>query len=505
MRISILLCLFFPLFICAQKQIVQTKSGRISGVEKEGVQIYKGIPFAAAPIGDLRWKAPQPVKPWKDIKDCTSFGPSPYQSAPVPFMCWSEEYLIPKAPISEDCLYLNVWAPKKTKQKKAVLVYIYGGGFRSGGAGCAIYDGTAVAKKDVVFVSINYRVGVFGFLAHPALTKEAAYKSSGNYALLDMVAALQWVHDNIENFGGDPSKVTIAGQSAGAFAVNFLCASPLTKGLIHGAIAESGGSILSSSLRPNLLLKDAEEQGLTFAKNLNCNSIEALRNKTSEEILKAIDGLSSPIQDGYFLPNSIYDIYAHNAQNDIPTIIGWNEDDKLIGKPMPAKQYIESIKNKFGAKADAVLALYPGDSEEAAAQSQGEMSRDQSFGIQGFAWANLQSEKGKAPVYVYSFDRKLPAYAPTTDFGAFHTGEVVYAYDNLFTVNRPWIKEDHDLALTMSTYWTNFAKTGNPNNAGLTQWPRYQIAKKQIIHFDKKIQVTKLATEEKLKLLTSLN
>jgi para-nitrobenzyl esterase len=505
MKNIILLSLFLPLLLSAQKQMVQTKLGPISGIKKNGIQIFKGIPFAQAPIGQLRWKAPQPMKPWKDIKDCTLFGPSPYQPSPVPFMCWSEEYLIPKAPISEDCLYLNVWAPKKTKQKKAVLVYIYGGGFRTGGAGCAIYDGESVAKKDVVFVSINYRVGVFGFLAHPALTKEAPYKSSGNYALLDMVAALQWVHDNIEIFGGDPSRVTIAGQSAGAFAVNFLCASPLTKGLIHGAIAESGGSILASTLRPHLLLKEAEAQGVAFAESLNCSNIEALRNKSSEEILKANSGLSAPIEDGYFLPNSMMDIYMRNAQNDIPTIIGWNEDDKMIGKPLPANQYIESIRKQFGAKANAVLALYPGNTDETAAKSQGELSRDQTFGIQGFTWANLQSEKGKAPVYVYSFDRKLPASTPATDFGAFHTGEVVYAYDNLSTVNRPWLKEDHELALSMSTYWTNFAKTGNPNNAGLVAWPSYSITDKKIIHFDKKIMVDKLATEQKLILLTSLN
>ena len=172
---------------------------------------------------------------------------------------------------------------------------------------------------------------------------------------------------------------------------------------------------------------------------------------------------------------------------------------------MPEKQYIESIKKQFGAKADAVLSLYPGDSEEAAAKSQGEISRDQTFGIQGFTWANMQSDKGKAPVYVYSFDRKLPAYTSVTDFGAFHTGEVVYAYDNLSTVDRPWLKEDHDLALSMSTYWTNFAKTGNPNNKSLIQWPRYQVAEKLIIHFDQKIHVNKLATEQKLSLLTSLN
>ena len=267
-------------------------------------------------------------------------------------MCWSAEYLIPKEPINEDCLYLNVWAPKKTAQKKAVLVYIYGGGFMSGGAGCDIYDGAAVANKDVVFVSINYRVGVFGFLAHPELSKEAPYQSSGNYGLLDMVAALQWVHDNISEFGGDPSRVTIAGQSAGAFAVNFLCASPLTKGLIHGAIAESGGSILPSSIRPNIQLKQAEQQGVEFAKKLGTSSIQELRNKTSQELLASTGGLSAPFEDGYFLPKSIFSIYEKHEQNDVPLLLGWNEDDKIILRLLNAKEYVESIKNQFGKKSN---------------------------------------------------------------------------------------------------------------------------------------------------------
>jgi para-nitrobenzyl esterase len=284
MKKIIWLFFFLPFIVSAQKPVIKIKSGAISGIEENGLIVFKGIPFAAPPVGGLRWKAPQPVTPWKDIKECTAFGPSPFQQSPFPFMCWSAEYLIPKEPINEDCLYLNVWAPKKTAQKKAVLVYIYGGGFMSGGAACDIYDGAAVANKEVVFVSINYRVGVFGFLAHPELSKEAPYQSSGNYGLLDMVAALQWVRDNISAFGGDPSRVTIAGQSAGAFAVNFLCASPLTKGLIHGAIAESGGSILPSSIRPNIQLKQAEQQGVEFAKNLGASSIQELRNKTSQEI-----------------------------------------------------------------------------------------------------------------------------------------------------------------------------------------------------------------------------
>jgi para-nitrobenzyl esterase len=511
MKKIVALLLLAPLLLAsfnlnAQLPVVKTNAGLVSGSEVNGIQIFKGIPFAAAPIGDLRWKAPQPVKPWKEVKACNTFGPSPMQPAPMPFMCWSEEYLIPKEPISEDCLYLNVWTPKKSKQKKAVLVYIYGGGFATGGAGCDIYDGTAMANKDVVFVSINYRVGVFGFLAHPELSNETDKKTSGNYALLDMVAALQWVHDNIENFGGDPGKVTIAGQSAGAFAVNFLAASPLTKGLIHGAIAESGGSILPSTIRPAMHLKQIEEVGLGFAKKLTCNNIQELRNKTANEILAASGmGLVGPFEDGYVVPGSMYETYTKGKQNDIPTIIGWNLDDKIMGMPVSAKQFVENIRKQFGTKADQLLAQYPANDDAEAALSQGDLSRDQTFGVQGYTWASLQSENGKAPVYVYNFNRKLPSATAANDFGAFHTGEVPYAYNNLQKVkNRPFTKADYELADQMSSYWANFAKTGNPNGAGLNQWPVYQKQTKQIMQLDTKLEVVKLPTESKLEVLSKI-
>ena len=494
-----------PLWALAQHPIVKTNAGTICGVEKNGIQIFKGIPFAAPPVGDLRWKAPQPVKPWKGVKACNAFGASPMQGEPIPFMCWSEEYLIPKAPISEDCLYLNVWAPKKTTTKKAVLVYIYGGGFRSGGAGCAIYDGTELAKKDVVFVSINYRVGVFGFLAHPELTKESDHKVSGNYAILDMVAALQWVKDNIANFGGDPNKVTIAGQSAGAFAVNFLAASPLTKGLIHGTIAESGGSILPSSIRPAMHLQQAEAVGVDFAKSLGCNSLQDLRNKSANEILNANPGMVGPFEDGYVVPSSMYQTYVKGQQNDIPTLLGWNLDDKIMGPPVSAAKYVENIKKQFGANADKLLAHYPATNDMEAAVSQGDLSRDQTFGAQGYAWATLQSENGKAPIYVYNFNRKLPASSPANDFGAFHTGEVPYAFNNLHTVNnRPFTKADYALADHMSSYWTNFAKTGDPNGTGVANWPVYSKQTKLVMKFDASSQVVPLPTETKLKVLTSI-
>lgn len=489
----------------AQSPMINTASGKVSGVEENGVQIFKGIPFAAPPVGDLRWKAPQPVTAWDGVKKCIAFGASPVQPPPIPFMCWSEEYLIPKEPISEDCLYLNVWAPKKSNSKKAVLVYIYGGGFRSGGAGCAIYDGTAMAKKDIVFVTINYRVGVFGFLAHPDLSKESAHNTSGNYALLDMVAALKWVKNNIASFGGDPNRITIAGQSAGAFAVNFLAASPLTKGLIKGAIAESGGSILPSAIRPAMHLPQAEAIGVDFAKSLGCNTINELRKKSADEILNANPGAIGPFEDGYIVPISMLQTYLNGQQNDIPTLLGWNLDDKMIGKPVPAKQYEEDIKKQFGANAEKILLQYPATNDEIAANSQGDLSRDQTFGVQGYTWASLQSEHGKAPIYVYSFNRKLPPSSPANDFGAFHTGEVPYAYNNLHTVNnRPFTKADFELADQMSSYWSNFAKTGNPNGAALLNWPAYTKETKQIIQLDTKTQVVRLPTEQKLNTLSKI-
>ena len=505
MKKSFLLFLLTPFILVAQSPIVNTTAGKVSGVENNGIQVFKGIPFAAPPVGDLRWKAPQPVTPWDGVKKCVAFGASPVQAPPVPFMCWSEEYLIPKEPIGEDCLYLNVWAPKKSTTKKAVLVYIYGGGFRSGGAGCAIYDGTAMAKKDIVFVTINYRVGVFGFLAHPELSKESANKTSGNYALLDMIAALKWVKENIASFGGDPSRVTIAGQSAGAFAVNFLAASPLAKGLIHGAIAESGGSILPSSIRPAMHLSQAEATGIDFAKSLGCNSIADLRKKSADEILNANPGAIGPFEDGYVVPTSMLQTYLSGKQNDIPTILGWNLDDKMIGKPAPAKQFEEDIKKQFGANAEKLLAQYPATNDAIAAASQGDLSRDQTFGIQGYTWASLQSEHGKAPIYVYSFNRKLPPSSPANDFGAFHTGEVPYAYNNLHTVkNRPFTKADFELADQMSSYWSNFAKTGNPNGSTLINWPAYTKEAKQIIQLDTKSQVVRLPTEQKLNVLSKI-
>lgn len=482
---TILLFLLLPFTMAAQAPIVNTTAGLVEGYRANGLEIFKGIPFAKPPVGDLRWKAPQPPVPWEGVRKCTAFGPSPVQAPPVPFMFWSKEFLIPDAPISEDCLYLNVWT-NGTKNKKPVLVYIYGGGFRSGGSACPIYDGEAMAKKGIVFVSINYRVGLFGFLAHPELTAESGYNSSGNYALLDMIEGLQWVRNNIASFGGDPSRVTIAGQSAGAFAVNFLCASPLAKGLFTGAIAQSGGSILPSPIRPKVSMQRAEAMGLELEQETGVSGIAALRALPAEKILAARSGMMGPFDDGHVIRGSITQTYESGNQNDVPLLLGWNKDDRVSGPPVSAAAYREAMTKRFGTDTDKLLSLYPGNTDEEAARSQLEMSRDEAFAVQGWSWALIQQKKGKSPVYLYRFDRALPAHTPETAFGAFHSAEIVYAYDNLHTLDRPWEASDKKLASDMSGYWLNFIKSGNPEGKGLPRWPPFTPSNHQVMRLDER-------------------
>ncbi len=457
---------------------LKVEGGIISGtVNPAGdIHIFKGIPFAAPPVGELRWKAPQPVASWSGIKKCDAFGASPMQDSPVPFGPWSEEYLIPKEPISEDCLYLNVWTGAASpKEKRPVIVWIYGGGFASGGAGVPVYDGEAMAKKGIIFVSVNYRVGIFGFFAHPELTKESGHDASGNYGLMDQIYGLQWVKKNIAAFGGDPDNVTIAGQSAGSMSVNCLVASPLCKGLFKRAIAESGASFISNPVIKTATLKVAEEEGLHFAQTSKANSIADLRKIAAADLMKKQWGMRGPIVDGYVLPQIIAEIFLANMQNDVDLLTGWNEDDGVIfGKTKTADEFKKQAEMQFGADAGNFLQLYPASTDNEAAVSQAKLSRDQIFGIQNYTWANVQAEKNRHKVYLYRFARKLPATGEYIKFGAFHTGEVAYAYDNLKFVHRcPWEPVDHALARIISSYWANFAATGNPNSKGLPEWPAY--------------------------------
>jgi len=497
---KIAFALLISLSAIAQGPQVKTKLGMIAGQQNGSVQRFLGIPFAQAPVGELRWKASQGLTPWEGLKSCVAFGPSPMQAEPKPFQYWSEEFLIPKEPISEDCLYLNVWSDSKIKSPKPVLVYIYGGGFRSGGAACPIYDGEATAKKGLVFVSINYRVGAFGFLAHPDLSKESDAGVSGNYGLLDMIAALKWVKENIAAFGGDPNQVTIAGQSAGASAVNYLCASPLAKGLFQRAIAESGSTMLRSPLRPTISKSGAEAMGVEFASKLGAKSIQELRSKSADEILKTAGGLSSPYLDGQVEPLNMLDAYANHQVNDVSLLIGWNDQDVVTNRWLPAAEYQQNMAKKYGAKATAMLAFYPASNDAEAAISQRNLSRDETFGAGVFYWAKTQLAYGKSPVFVYNFNRQVPGYTEETRFGAFHTGEVPYAYDNLDKVRRPFESVDFQLAKRVSNYWVNFAKTGNPNAQGLPEWPKFQSGN-EVMQLDVETKASQVKNPAALELI----
>jgi para-nitrobenzyl esterase len=372
---------------------------------------------------------------------------------------------------SEDCLYLNIWtAASSAREKRPVFVWIYGGGFGSGSGDVPIYDGEALAAKGDVMVSFNYRLGALGFLAHPELTRESGHKASGNYAILDAIAALEWVRKNIGAFGGDPGNVTIAGQSAGAFMVNYLVLSPLSKGLFHRAIAESGGAFLKTAD-----LSEAEERGLKLAHSLSAANIADLRSKPAEALLASGPGMQyGPIVDGWVVPKDAHSAFATGAQNDVPVLTGWNAGDGVaLGPPLTAEKFREQAAKQYGDLASQFLKVFPADTDEAAAASQKAVSRDQIFAWQSRTWARMQSKTGKSKVFLYYFDRVPPGTPEQNRYGAFHSAEIGYALDTLSKWDRPWASADRDLANVMSTYWANFARTGDPNGGSLPMWPAY--------------------------------
>jgi para-nitrobenzyl esterase len=464
---------------------IKIETGLISGIKSKTLDVmdYKGIPFAQPPVGPLRWKAPQPAKPWTGVRECTAFGNDPYQPAPHAVSMWSEEFFIPKESVrSEDCLYLNVWAPAKpAKDKLPVIVWIYGGGFNSGGTDDPIYDGEATANKGVIFVSANYRVGIFGSFAHPALSKESGYGASGNYGLLDQIAALKWVQKNIAAFGGDPNNVTIDGQSAGSMSINCLIASPLCRGLFKKAIAESGGYMVSAA-RAMGTLQEAEAQGVKTATTLKAATIADLRKMSSEDVQREMRGNFAPIVDGYVLPETIPGIFFKGRQNKVTLLTGWNENEGMLqGTLKKADEFKQQSTEKYGANAPTFFSYYPANTEDEATASQYKLSKDMMFGIQNYSLANVESQQSGAKVFVYRFTHKVPGTGIYEKLGAFHSGEIAYNFNNLQYINRPWQPIDHELANTLSSYWVNFVVTGDPNGKGLPKWPAYTTIENKIM------------------------
>ena len=483
---------------------VKITGGKISG--KAGtdakVLVFKGIPFAAPPVGEFRWKAPQPVVSWKGTKKCDTFGPSAWQNPPVPFLVYTKEFLIPAEPTGEDCLYLNVWTTAtSTSDHRPVIVFIHGGAFMSGSGSVPIYNGESMAKKGIVFVTINYRVGIFGFFAHPELTKESGHQASGNYGILDQIAALKWVKQNISAFGGNPDNVTIAGQSAGSMSVNALAASRLAKGFFHRMIAESGASVVKGAFGGTESLATAEAKGIEIARTAGVSSIADLRNKPAAVIGKLLKGMGAVIVDGYVLQATIPEVFAKGELADVPLLTGWNGDDALFNAPATVASYREYLKNLFGSDAETIFKFYPASNDEEATLAQKQLSRDSGFGIQNYAWARMQAEKGKSKAFLYFFERKVPETGRTNQYGAFHTAEVPYAYDNLRFLNRPLEPADHELAKLISSYWVNFASTGDPNGAGLPIWPSFRPGGGETMRFNTVSSAGKQPNSEALEFL----
>jgi para-nitrobenzyl esterase len=479
---------------------VRTGSGVVAG-EATGdgaVKIFRGVPFAAPPVGALRWKAPQPAPAWEGVRECTVPPPSAMQGKPAPFFCWSKEFLIPEEPISEDCLYLNVWTPAQTgKDKLPVIVWIHGGGFTGGSGTVPLYDGEAMARKGVVFVTINYRVGVFGFLAHPELSAEAENGVSGNYGILDQIAALQWAQHNIAAFGGDPGRVTVAGQSAGAMSVNMLVVSPLAKGLFSRAIAQSGGMFGKNFAISDLTTAEAAGKQLTG--NLGA-SISDLRKLPADSLLK-VRGMFSVTIDNVVIP-PIAETFAQGKQNDVPLISGWNVDDGVsFAPPAGSEAFKQRLKMQYGDRAEQVLEAFPARTDEEAAQSQKLLS-SLSFGWNNYTWAKLQTETGKSKAYLYYFKRVPPG---EPDYGAFHSAEFGYALHTLSKWDRPFTDTDYRLEETMSSYWMNFAATGNPNGEELPAWPVFAGGTPEVIELGDDVKAAPLPFQKQLYSLTKIN
>jgi para-nitrobenzyl esterase len=491
--------------------VVKIRNGQLQGSIENGVQSFKGIPFAAPPVGKLRWKEPQPIANWKGVRDAQQFGPTVLQTNVFGDMAFRASSM------SEDCLYLNVWTPDTKKKNLPVLVYFYGGGFVAGDGSEARYDGASMAAKGIVSLTVNYRLGIFGHMAHPELTKESPHHASGNYGMLDQVAALKWVQENIAAFGGDPKRVTIAGESAGSISVSALMASPLSKNLFAQAIGESG-SLLGSI--PSTPLAKSEQAGLEFANKIGANSLEALRSIPAEKLLiSSTEGNPFRFQiitmDGYFLPKHPLEIFEKGEQAQVPLLAGWNSEEMtyrvLLGEQeLTIENYTKAVQRAYPEQASELLKVYKPNSDAEVEQVATDLAGDKFIGFSTWKLIDVQTKTGKS-VYRYLYARPRPPMAAAIGNAAaglaggiikdstnatpvkkqaakraVHSAEIEYAMGNLAT-NKvyDWTADDYKVSNLMQEYFANFIKTGNPNGAGLPKWPTVtEGAKVQYINID---------------------
>jgi para-nitrobenzyl esterase len=476
---------------------VKIASGEIEGTgpQANGVREFKGIPYGAPPVGDLRFAEPQPAKAWSGVKETKAFGPRCMQLPLFGDMNFRSNG------VSEDCLYLNVWTPAKTgKEKLPVLVYFFGGGFQAGDGSEPRYDGESMATKGIVALTVNYRLGVFGFFVHPELTEKSPHHASGNWALLDQNAALRWVKENIAAFGGDPKRVTIAGESAGSIAVSAQMASPLSKDLFAGAIGESG-SILGAL--PATALAASEEQGTKFLSSVGAADLAALRAMPADQLLTASGKQGTPrfssVVDGYFFPDKPSAIFAAGKQADVPLLAGWNSEEQgarsVLGREEPTvENFDKAIKRLYGENADAVLATWKPASDADVTNVATELASARFIAYSTWKWIDECAATGHKPVYRYFYSRPRPKMRPEMGnataglaggvirgngdtppppppHGAVHSSEIEYAMGNLDS-NKvyDWTPEDHKVSQVMQDYFANFIKTGNPNGGKLPKW-----------------------------------
>jgi len=527
MKPTILSTLFFMVISSATvgsafaQDRVKTANGIVEGssAESPGIRVFKGVPFASPPVGDLRWQPPQPVKNWKGVRNATQFGPRCMQRPIFSDMQFRSNGM------SEDCLYLNVWTPAKSKKERLpVLVYFYGGGFVAGDGSEARYEGESMARKRIVTLTVNYRLGVFGFLAHPELTKESPRHASGNYGLLDQNAALRWVQQNIAAFGGDPKRVTIAGESAGSFSVSAQMASPLSKDLIAGAIGESGSIIGAFSPLP---LAEAEQNGIKFATSVGATSLAALRAIPAQQLLDATakQGIpSATTVDGYLLPKPPVEIYAAGEQAHVPLLAGSNNEEigysGVLGREKPTiENYRKALKFLYGDKADDVFTLYPASTEAEVMDAATDLASDRFISYSTWKWLDLSTKTGGKPPYYYNYARPRPAMRAEMGNstaglaggvvkgppaaanplprprGAVHSAEIEYAMGNLDS-NKvyAWTTDDYKVSRIMQEYFANFIKTGDPNGPGLPAWPTFDTGRRMTIDVDTRAELEKVRT-----------